>query len=139
MTELLEGLPLAAASEEREILPFVSAPRRTTRHWPNEKKRRIVEETMKPGMSVSMVSRRYDVNANQIFKWTKQFEKQKGGKNVVPHDFIPVTITTALAKGEKNPAHGPIAIKLGGITVRVERNFDEETLRRVIAVMKTPL
>ena len=67
MTELLEGMPLAPVSEEREMTTLVSAPRRATRHWPYEKKRRIVEETMKPGMSVSIVARRHDINANLVF------------------------------------------------------------------------
>jgi transposase len=32
-----------------------------------EEKRRIVEETMRPGASVAWVARQHDVNANQVF------------------------------------------------------------------------
>ncbi len=32
-------------------------------------KRRIVAQTRVPGVSVSQVARRYDVNANMVFKW----------------------------------------------------------------------
>ena len=37
------------------------------RLWSDETKRRIVAETLEPGASVSVVARRHDVNANQVF------------------------------------------------------------------------
>ncbi len=55
-------------------------------------KRRIVEETFAPGASVSIVARRHDVNANQVFEWRKQYRRGRlvekpGAKAVVPgHD-----------------------------------------------------
>src|SRR5271169_6771236 len=42
------------------------------RQWPEALKRRIVAETLEPGASVSIVARRYDVNANQVFKWRRE-------------------------------------------------------------------
>jgi len=36
-----------------------------------EERRKIVEETLQPGASVSRVARRHDVNANQVFYWRK--------------------------------------------------------------------
>ena len=38
-------------------------------------RRQIVEETLKPGASVSLVARAHDVNANQVFKWRKQYRE----------------------------------------------------------------
>ena len=38
-------------------------------------RRQIVEETLKPGASVSIVARAHDVNANQVFKWRKQYQQ----------------------------------------------------------------
>jgi len=35
-------------------------------------KRQIVAETQEPGASVSVVARRHDVNANQLFKWRRE-------------------------------------------------------------------
>jgi transposase len=49
-----------------------SAERRNKR-WPESVKRQIVAETRQPGASVSVVARRHDVNANQVFKWCKQY------------------------------------------------------------------
>jgi transposase-like protein len=39
------------------------------RRWTAEQKLQIVEETRAPGASVSVVARRYDINANLLFKW----------------------------------------------------------------------
>ena len=41
---------------------FVAA-RRVRRFWSEDEKRRIVVQTWAPGVSVSQVGRRYDVNA----------------------------------------------------------------------------
>ena len=45
--------------------------RRHRRFWIDEEKRRIVAQTRSPGVSVSVVARRYDVNANLVFKWLR--------------------------------------------------------------------
>lgn len=41
------------------------------RHWPAALKRQIVEETFAVGASV--VARRYDGNANQLFRWRRDW------------------------------------------------------------------
>ena len=38
-------------------------------------RRQIVEETLKPGASVSQVAREHDVNANQVFHWRRQYRE----------------------------------------------------------------
>ena len=47
---------------------------RRRRRWSNEEKCRIVLQTRVSGISVSQVARRYDVNANLIFKWPLDFK-----------------------------------------------------------------
>ena len=44
------------------------------RRWPEAVKQQIVAETLMPGASVSVVARRFDVNANQVFRWRRQYE-----------------------------------------------------------------
>jgi transposase len=44
------------------------------RRWTAEQKQQIVEETRAPGASVSVVARRYDINANLLFKWKRHDE-----------------------------------------------------------------
>jgi transposase InsO family protein len=40
-----------------------------------EEKRRIVEETLKAGVSVSSVGRAHGINANQVFQWRKLYRQ----------------------------------------------------------------
>jgi transposase len=40
-----------------------------------ERKRRIVEATLQPGASVAHVAREYEINANQVFKWKRLYER----------------------------------------------------------------
>ena len=42
------------------------------RIWSEALKRQIVAERLEPGSSVSIVARRHDVNANQLFKWRRE-------------------------------------------------------------------
>src|ERR1043166_9111049 len=42
------------------------------RNWPEAFKRQVVAETLEAGSSVSIVARRHDVNANQLFKWRRE-------------------------------------------------------------------
>src|SRR5687767_11455419 len=38
-------------------------------------KKRIVEETFRPGASVAVIARRYEVNANSLFGWRRKYGK----------------------------------------------------------------
>jgi transposase len=50
---------------------MVDAGGRRRRSWSLTEKRRMVEESLEPGASVSVVARRYDVNANLLFSWRR--------------------------------------------------------------------
>ena len=41
-----------------------------------ELKRQIVEETLAPGASVARVARAHGVNANQVFAWRRQYQRE---------------------------------------------------------------
>src|SRR5256885_9488303 len=66
---------------------------RKRRFRSTQERRQIVEETLKPGASVSLVARAHDVNANQVFKWRKQY--LNGGLEVEPNanTLLPVKIS----------------------------------------------
>jgi transposase len=40
-----------------------------------DEKRQIVEEVLQGGESVAVIARRYEVNANLLFSWKRQYEK----------------------------------------------------------------
>ncbi len=46
--------------------------RRRRRHWTAAEKRRIMVEADAPVASVSVVARRYDLNANMLFTWRRE-------------------------------------------------------------------
>ena len=50
-----------------------AAIKQTRRRYSIAREREIVEATLKDGQSVSVVARHYDVNANQLFRWRKQY------------------------------------------------------------------
>jgi len=66
-----------------------------------EEKRRIVEETLKPGASVARVAQRHAINANQIFAWRKRYREGQLGSRAAAK-LLPVAITNeGLAEAEK--------------------------------------
>jgi transposase len=115
--------------------------RRRNRSWPEELKREIVAASLTPGASVARVARRYEVNANQVFAWRKQF----CGALPAPSDagavaMVPVTVgadsgiaeTAAIERGA-----ALIEIELvGGYRLRVGAQVDDGLLRRVLDVLE---
>jgi transposase len=61
------------------------------RAWPEALKREIVAATLTPGSSVSVVARRYDVNANQVFAWRRCY--RAGSAEPTALQLMPVTVT----------------------------------------------
>lgn len=117
-----------------------STGRRRNRSWPEALKREIVAASFAPGGSVSVVARRYDVNANQVFGWRKLYRDGE----LAPADrsgaaLVPVTVTAAQS-GDASPAPrvtDTIEIELAGrYRVRVGSGVDGKALRRVLDVLE---
>ena len=53
--------------EKMEVITSVQRRRR----WSAAEKMRMVEESLEPGASVSLVARRHGVNPNQLFTWRR--------------------------------------------------------------------
>ncbi len=64
--------------------------RRKRRHWDDNEKREIVAQTRVPGVSVSRVARRYDVNANLVFKWLRDPRFRPADEDMA--QFLPVEV-----------------------------------------------
>jgi transposase len=111
--------------------------RRCNKRWPEALKREIVAATLRPGVSVSMVARRYDVNANQVFSWRRRYGEADEPSPVPTPGLVPVTVRT---KPEDEPAAPAasymIEIEVSGTyRIRVGASFDARTLRRVLDVL----
>lgn len=112
------------------------------RRWPVEVKRRLVAETLEPASSVSIVARRHDVNANQLFKWRRELaEPTPGAPALVPVAVIPEPAAGPVAAEPamvSKSAPGRIEIMLsGGVRVRIEGAADPAAVTAAMAaVMK---
>jgi transposase len=116
--------------------------RRVRRVWTKQERRQIVEETLKPGASVSLVARAHDVNTNQVFKWRKQY--CEGRLDAVPNSstantLLPVKISDAppqvnraAARRVKARRAGIIDIDLGHARVRIEGAVDPDCVRAAL-------
>jgi transposase len=105
------------------------------RVWRTKAERRaIVEETLVPGASVSRVSRRHDVNANQVFRWRKLYSEGQLGTTT---NFLPVKIANersleARKEDDLLPRSGTMEIQLSKGTLRIVGSVDVLALRAVI-------
>jgi len=123
---------------------------RRRRRWSEAQKRQIVAETHEPGVSVPMVAQRYNLNANQVFRWRRLFREPEraGGAG----RFVPVVVEGApsheagaaamslqsdddVAMGASSAGRMEIVLA-GGRRVIVDRAVDPSALSRVIAVLE---
>ena len=116
--------------------------RRRRRRWSESRKRQIVAESYQPGVSVSVVARRHDVNANLVFSWRRQYRELAR----VVGGFVPVVVSSTEGAQpakllpvppEAEPsASGRIEIALAdGSRVIVDREVDGAALGRVLSAL----
>lgn len=110
---------------------------RTRRFRSKQERRQIVEETMKPGASVAAIARAHDTNANQVFKWRKQY--QAGRLDDAGSNLLPVRISNEVHKlrprahqESKATTPGIIDIDLGHARIRIEGAADPECVRAAL-------
>jgi len=111
-------------------------PKRRVRRWRSvAEKRRIVELTLLPGASVALVARDHGVNANQVFKWRREFER---GDMLEPvpasASLLPVVLS-----GEEKPhaTSGCIHIELQGrALISIESGADSALLRTILESLR---
>jgi transposase len=116
-------------------------------------KRRIVEETLEAGVSVSSVARTHGVNANQVFQWRRLYrdgllDTAASGSElrllpVVASDEARGDVAGRLATGPLEEAvsggspTGMIELTLARGQVRIQGAVDVETLRTVLLCLLT--
>jgi transposase len=128
--------------------------RRRRRSWSEDEKQRIVEETLQPGASVSVVARRHDINANLLFTWRRQVRAgELAADRAVA--FVPAVIAadgsassrrTAAQddrdRGERSIASSPAwlgrmeIVLASGARVIVDKEVNAAALARVVGVLE---
>ena len=116
-----------------------SKDRRTRRFRSKLERRQIVEETLRPGASVSLVARAHDVNTNQVFKWRTQYRQGRLEIEQAPGTLVPVKISDGTEKLElasrresRLRRSGIIDIDLGHARVRIEGAADPDCVRAAL-------
>jgi transposase len=113
------------------------------REWPEALKRRIVAETLEPGASVSIVARRHDVNANQVFKWRHEMAAEPpaeaatsiGSVTMLPVEIVPEP--SEARRPERVRRSGTIEITFAcGARLCVHGEVSPETLRQMIELLR---
>lgn len=119
------------------------------RRYTLEQKRAIVEQSMRPGVSVSRVAREHDVNTNQVFKRRRLHERGLLGTGSKAVSMLPVKIEDSPAaagriviqahdaevKRPRAAKTGSMEIELQGGRVTVRGVVDRAALRMVIKML----
>jgi len=124
------------------------AGRRNRRRLAFSEKLAIVRLTMEPGASVAEIARAHGVNANQVFKWRRLFEKGQGqlgdggGRSTA---LLPVAISAEIesmpepieSTGEQTFRNGAIHVELPGkANITAESGADPGLLRCVLESLR---
>ena len=143
-----EAEPSSAATPE-EAAARVARVRRS-----KLERRRIVEESFVPGVSVARLARAHAVNANQIFHWRTLYKRGRLDVDASGVELLPVRISdgrggeassallagaSARHTGKAMPGgatNGVIHIETGQVRVRIEGAADAATLRVVLESLR---
>jgi transposase len=116
-------------------------PEHRVRRWRSvAEKRQIVQLTLEPGASVAEIARVHGVNANQVFKWRRAFER--GELSEAGLALLPVTVSSPSEpenhvaeepRPEQEPSGGAIHIEFPGrAMISVERGADRSLVCAVL-------
>ena len=117
----------------------LSTDRRVRRFRSISEKRQIVQLTLEPGASVAEVARAHGVNANQVFKWRRAFERGELCEPSVA--LIPVTVPAADDESRETEevarSAGAIHIELPGrAMISVESGADASLVRLILESLR---
>jgi len=109
--------------------------RRKRRSWTLEEKRRIVDESLEDGASIAEIARLYELNANQLFTWRRQFDLESATASDVT-TLLPVTIAP---EGEVETGTGGVGqmeiVLAGGVRIIVWADVQTAALTRVLKAL----
>jgi len=118
----------------------VSEVRRVRRWRSISEKRQIVQLTMEAGASVAEIARDHGLNANQLFKWRRAWER--GELSDDSPTLLPVQLSSRVeaaefAVPEQAPERGSIHIEFPGrALIHVEHGADPKMVRCIFESVK---
>jgi transposase len=108
--------------------------RRTRQRRSVAEKRRIVALTLVAGASVALVARAHGVNANQVFKWRRDFERGELSEPACPSSLLPVVLS-----GAERPQASSASIHIelpGRALISIEGGADPILLRSILESLR---
>jgi transposase len=131
----------------------VSQPQTKRQYRTAAERRRIVEETLVPGVSVATVARAHGVNANQVFGWRKLYQSGLLGPVATSADtsavrLLPVTVSSELGlaappiplttnkQGAGDVQPGAIELTLSKARIRITGQVDTAVLRVILESLR---
>jgi len=84
---------------------------------------------------VAHVAREFNINANQVFNWRKQFSDLQDTVSENPAKaLLPVTVMDMPAAADEHvmPTPGVIVLTVGATQLRLEGSVDAATLARLL-------
>lgn len=147
LRHMLKHMPKEAPTTQSSSIPSgrSDGPGRR-RTFSEADKKRIVDETGRPGASVSGVARQYGIGTRLLFSWKKELASAAKTETT----FLPVTITDAgdrLTEVPPSiPAPVPVIVErsvpgievelIGGRRIRFERDADPNTVHRLVSLLE---
>lgn len=108
-------------------------------------KRRIVELTFEPGMSVARVAQAEGVNSHQVFQWRKAYREGALGDSAAgPASLLPVVISERNRQSRQSSFEEATAVSAGAIHIELpgramitaESGADMRLLRAVLESLR---
>ncbi len=121
---------------DTKIQPVISPRKRGPyRQHSAEFKRAIVAKSLVEGTSVSRLAREFNINANQVFTWRRQFVALQGAVAEESCTLLPVTVDNSSNATVESaaPASGVILLTVGSAQLRLEGAVDTGALAQVLA------
>ncbi|NTY41589.1 transposase [Burkholderia diffusa] len=132
-----------------------SEPTRASRkgcpNHPIDFKRRLAELACEPGVSVSKLALEHGLNANQLFRWRRQYRAGLFGTSDATPAMLPITVvdaasaaqptearhdTSMAAPAEEALSAGTIEVHFADVMVRIGHGIEPATLRAVLAALR---
>lgn len=100
-------------------------------------KRQVVEATLQPGASVSLIAREHDVNANLVFRWRHQYQEGAFGPvnqsaTLLPVQVIEAPIDLPHVVQSSSECHSEIVVEVGKAKLRITGTPDPQALLLIL-------
>ncbi|WP_181321662.1 IS66-like element accessory protein TnpA [Pseudomonas protegens] len=105
-------------------------------NFPLAFKRKVVEATLQPGTSVSLIAREHNLNTNLVFRWRQQYQEGLFGPVNQSATLLPVQVIempTDLPYAQPPSAcHPEIVVEVEKAKLRITGAPDPQTLQLIV-------